>query len=359
MQENEAHAEPQDLLDLDEIMRAFGIETWTNLGLLNDAHHDQFQVLVEIQGKRYVLRECPETLLGEGSDHLAAFRRSLIAQGIPLAPFWLTAEGKPFAAPGEEHFELLEWNDGEPFVSSQAHELQWIASAGDMLARFHRAAQGYHGPVYRWPSEVQAGGLTQGWLNFAREKAEQCEIPALADAMSSLIDAWEAGLPAAMMAIGSGRSLPEFHIHGDYSPLNLRFSEHGVSEIMGLEASRWEKRLLEVAYSLFSFAGLAWPADGSLTRPLTKRGLDPERASLFLRAYSAIYPPVSGEASLLVDALALVAPIMTVNGPLEDIFYGAEDLATLPIEDALERLSWATTLPSWLLRVRRSFAEMW
>ncbi len=162
-----------------------------------------------------------------------------------------------------------------------------------------------------------------------------------------------------MMAIGTGRDLPEFHIHGDYSALNLRFTSRGVSQVLGLEASRWEKRLLEVAYGVFYFAGLAWHSESDLTMPLVRRGLDPERASLFLRGYSALYPPVLGEAALLVDALTLVAPIITANGPLEDIFYGSDNVEGTLIEDTLERLAWAAALPGWLVRVRRSFAEMW
>jgi len=29
------------------------------------------------------------------------------------------------------------------------------------------------------------------------------------------------------------------------------------------------------------------------------------------------------------------------------------------IDDVMKRLSWATSLPAWLARVRRSLAEMW
>jgi hypothetical protein len=54
----------------------------------------------------------------------------------------------------------------------------------------------------------------------------------------------------------------------------------------------------------------------------------------------------------------LVAPIASVNGPLEDIFY-AEELDNTLIDDIMERLSWATALPTWLGRVRHSLQEMW
>ncbi len=356
MHSDEGQAE---LLDLNEIMRAFGIEVWTNLGVLEQPQAEQLQILVEVEGQRYLLRERPEMLVGQDNPHHYAFQRYLIEQGIPCAPCWLTAQGEPFIVSGEDYFELLVWREGEAFDSLHASEREWIVAAGALLGRIHRASQGYTGPAFHWPSEVQAGGLAQGWLNFARSKAEQCEVYAVASALSTMIDAWEAALPAAMMALGTGRGLPAFHIHGDYSALNLRFAGRDVSQVLGLEASRWEKRLLEVAYGVLSFAGLEWHADNDLTRPLVRRGLDPDRAGLFLSNYSAILPAVAGEAPLLVDALTLVAPIVTVNGPLEDLFYGPDNLEGLELEDVLERLAWASALPAWLQRVRRAFAEMW
>jgi Ser/Thr protein kinase RdoA (MazF antagonist) len=306
-----------------------------------------------------VLRERPEGLLTQEGGHHYAFQRYLIGRGIPIAAWRETPRGEPYALLGEDAFELQEWIEGEPFATTDARAQNWISAAGEMLGRIHQASQHYPGPQYRWPSEVQAGGLTQGWLNFAHGQAEQCEVYAIAAALSNLVDAWEAALPAAMMAIGSGRNLPEMHIHGDYSALNLRFTSSGVSQVLGLEASRWEKRLLEVAYGVFYFAGLRWLPQETLTRPLVKRGLDPIRAGLFLRGYASVSRPVPGEAELLVDALTLIAPIITANGPLEDLFYGSAHTPDLPLEDVLERLAWAAALPAWLARVRRSFAEMW
>jgi Ser/Thr protein kinase RdoA (MazF antagonist) len=360
-QDDPQNSTQSDLLDLNEVMQAFGVHEWTNLGTPDRARDGElFQVLVESQGQRYLLRERPEGLAeSENAQHHYAFQRYLSTQGLPVARLRLTEQGEPYATLGENTFELQEWVEGEPFDSIDARERTWIAAAGAMLGRLHQTSRQYPGPQYRWPSEVQAGGLTQGWLNFARGQAEQCEVYAIAAALSNLVDAWEAALPAAMMAIGTGRNLPECHIHGDYSAQNLRFAGREVAQVLGLEASRWEKRLLEVAYGVFSFAGLQWHGASGLTRPLVRRGLDPERAAIFLRAYSSLYPSVPGESALLVDALTLVAPIITANGPLEDIFYGSASNEDMPIEDALDRLAWATALPGWLTKVRRSFAEMW
>ncbi len=88
---------------------------------------------------------------------------------------------------------------------------------------------------------------------------------------------------------------------------------------------------------------------------------------LFLQAYGELCPPSPGEASLLADALMIIAPIATINGPLEDLFYPQnveEGLTSAPasllsIDDVMERLSWAISLPAWLARMRRMLPEMW
>src|SRR5579883_184400 len=86
----------EDLLDLAEVMRAFGIEHWTNLGPPRSPGGDLFQVLVEVQGQTYLLRERPEGPVSQEGGHVYAFQRYLIEQGIPVAPFYLTPQGEPY-----------------------------------------------------------------------------------------------------------------------------------------------------------------------------------------------------------------------------------------------------------------------
>ncbi len=359
MQEDGLEEAPQDLLNLDEVMRAFGVSESNNLGPLDDAHDGSLSLLVEISDQRYILKEQPGGLVEEDTGHRYAFQRYLREAGIPVPLLWQTPQGEPTVTIGEDVFELWQWVDGEVYDSKNPGSLQRVGAAGEMLARIHQVSRRYPGSEHRWPSEVQAGGLVQGWLNFARAIVEQSEVHAIAAALSNVIDQWEAVLPAAMMSIGSGRGLPEFNIHGDYTPIHLRFEGDTVSAITGWDASRWEKRLIELAYALFSFSALEWRTDNTLNRPLMKRGFDPERMRHFLAAYGAIYPPVPGEAMLLVDALMLVTPIITANGPLEDIFYTDENVEEMLIDDVMERLAWATSLPAWLGRMRGALAEMW
>jgi Ser/Thr protein kinase RdoA (MazF antagonist) len=317
-------------------------------------------LLVDVQGQRYVLRERPEGLVGEDVQHRYDFQRYLQQAGIPVPDVRPTLQGEPAAIFGEDSFELHQWIAGEPFSTSDRRSLSWVESAGTMLGRLHEVSRRYSGPQHSWPAEAHMGGVVQSYLNLARSRSDEIGMLAVASALANWADQWEAVLPAAMMSLGAGKSsLPEFHIHGDYHALNLRFDDAGVTAVMGLEASRWEKRIFEVAYALFYFSALQWNPGESLTRPLVKRGFEPERARHFLRAYADVYPPVRGEAALLGDALSLVAPIATINGPLEDLFYAQEELDQIVIEDVMERLSWAAALPAWLARVRRSFAEMW
>ena len=349
----------KDLLDLNEVMQAFGIQEWQNLGATDLERPDSLSLLVEIQGQRYILRERPEGLAGEDLYHRYEFQRYLRQSGLPLPEFLLTPDGKPVAVVGEDYFELQAWSDGALFDTANPRSLDWVEFAATMLGRIHQASQRYGGREHRWPSEVQMGGLVQSCLSLARSKADESEIQAVSVALSNWADQWEAVLPSAMISIGAGRGLPAFHIHGDYHALNLRFGPSGVTAVMGLEASRWEKRIFELAYALFYFSALTWQPGHRLTHPLVKRGFDPERMRRFLHAYGALCPPVRGESALLADALLLISPIATINGPLEDLFYAAEMSEETLIEQVMERLSWAASLPAWLARMRRALPEMW
>jgi Ser/Thr protein kinase RdoA (MazF antagonist) len=352
------------LLDLNHVMQAFGVGEWSNLGPIEAPSAESLGIRVEIQGQRYILKERLEGLVDEDislRSHRYAFRHFLQQAGIPIPALWLTPQGEPHVTVDDTTFELEQASEGERFSTGDRHSLEWVGAAGAMLARIHQASRRYTGPQHRWPSEAHIGGVVQGYLNLARAKAEQSEIAAIAASLSNWCDQWEAVLPSAMVSIGSVRGLPEFHIHGDYHALNLRFGSpsQGVTAVINLEASRWEKRIVELAYGLFYFSALEWRADTALTRPLVKRGFDPERFRRFLEAYAAIYPPSPQESSVLGDALLLVSPVATINGPLEDVFFTQRGIDDALIDEVMDRLAWATSLPAWLGRVRRSLGEMW
>ena len=206
MEQYPTRDEQEDLHDLNEVMQAFGVSEWSNLGTIEEiATPRLFSVLVDIKGHHYILRERLEGLVAEDSDHRYAFRQFLQQAGIPLPSLWLTAQGKPTVVVGDTSFELEQEPQGELFSTTSPRSLAWVGDAGTMLARIHQVSRTYPGPQHRWPSEAHIGGVVQGYLNMARGRAEQSEIAAVAAALSNWCDQWEAVLPSAMVSIGAVR----------------------------------------------------------------------------------------------------------------------------------------------------------
>ncbi len=84
MQEDEFEARREYLLDLQEIMQAFGVSEWSNLGPVASSHAELLSLLVEIQGQRYILQERQEGLAEEDSHHRYRFQSFLRESGIPI-----------------------------------------------------------------------------------------------------------------------------------------------------------------------------------------------------------------------------------------------------------------------------------
>ncbi len=116
--------EQDDLLDLNEVMRAFGIDEWTNLGAVESSHAESLSLLVDVQGQRYVLRERPEGLMGEDPQHRYAFQRYLQQAGIPVPDLRPTLQGESAVTLGEDSFELQQWVAGETFQYSRQAQSQ-------------------------------------------------------------------------------------------------------------------------------------------------------------------------------------------------------------------------------------------
>lgn len=90
------HQEPEeDLLDLQQVMRAFGVEQWTGLETAEEqTQAGSLSLPLEINGKRYVLKERAEGPAEEDFSHYYAFRRYLQAAGIPIPELHLTPQGR-------------------------------------------------------------------------------------------------------------------------------------------------------------------------------------------------------------------------------------------------------------------------
>src|SRR5690348_2811611 len=147
------HAPAEGEKDLNEVMQAFGVSEWKNLGLaglLASPPGDSQSLLVEVRGERYILEERVEGLIEEDNSHRYAFRRFLKQADIPIPSLWLTPQGEPAVVEGDNYFELEQEPQGERFSTVDPRSLEWVGAAGAMLARIHQASSRYPGPIHRW-----------------------------------------------------------------------------------------------------------------------------------------------------------------------------------------------------------------
>src|SRR2546423_14056646 len=99
MEQYPTRDEQEDLHDLNEVMQAFGVSEWNNLGTIEEiATPRLFSVLVDIKGQHYILRERLEGLVAEDSHPRYAFRQFLQQAGIPLPSLRPPSQREPTAS---------------------------------------------------------------------------------------------------------------------------------------------------------------------------------------------------------------------------------------------------------------------
>jgi hypothetical protein len=212
---------------------------------------------------------------------------------------------------------------------------------------------------HTWPEERSAANIANSYVTLIADTAENDALsPAARHGLARVAEGCAARVEQATVALQMADT-PQLHIHGDYQPHHLAFGEPDVSAIYDFDAARYERRLIELAYSLLYFTGLRWDERYGLTPPLVDDGLDILAAHRYLRAYGGEAPPAPDEAALLPDALALAFPIAFANGAAEDLVFTDDFEGAPDEEDALPRLEWADAFWLWLDRSAETLAQAW
>jgi Ser/Thr protein kinase RdoA (MazF antagonist) len=317
--------------------------------------------VIEVNGRRYLVRwQSPE--LSEADLRFRhAFMAHLRDAGLPVPGLLARPDGTTHAITDNGVYEAQEWLDGRQFASDDAAGEAELEAAARMLGRLHQASAGFQWQPYRWPEERSADGLARSYVALIQQAAQRTGTSvAVKSGLARIAEACEGRRAAAVNALAVEPAPPQLHIHGDYQAHNLRFGSPEVSAIYDFDAARWDTRLLELSYSLLYFTGVRWDDAFSPTPPLVDDGLDILRVHRYLGAYGREAPPAEGEAALLADALALVFPIVFVNGIAEDLIFPDEfEGSSDEEEDALSRLHWADTFWLWLDRYRDTIAQAW
>lgn len=316
--------------------------------------------VVEVNGRRYLVRWQSPELTEADLRFRHAFMAHLRDAGLPVPGLLARPDGTTHAITDNGIYEVQEWLDGRQFATEDAAGEAELEAAARMLGRLHQASAGFQWQPYRWPEERSADGLARSYIALIQQAAEHQDAAiAVKSGLTRVAEACEGRREAAASALAVEPAPPQLHIHGDYQAHNLRFGASEVSAIYDFDAARWDTRLLELAYSLLYFTGVRWDDAFSPTPPLVDDGLDILRVHRYLGAYGREAPPAEGEAQLLADALALVFPIIFVNGIAEDLVFPDDFEHSGEEEDALSRLHWADTFWLWLDRYRDTIAQAW
>lgn len=316
--------------------------------------------VVDVRGQRYIVRRQPPDVTENDLRFRHAFMAHLRDAGLPVPGLLARPDGSSHTITEDGIYEAQSWLDGQQFVTEDAGGESELEAAARMLGALHQASAGFLWQPHRWPEERSADGLARAYSTLIRQAAERPELsPAMTNGLLRIAEACEGRRVAAHAALTQEPAPPQLHIHGDFQAHNLRFDSSGVNAIYDFDAARWDSRLLELAYSLLYFTGVRWDDASSLTPPLVDDGLDVLRAHRFLSAYGREAPPAEGEATLLADALALVFPIVFVNGIAEDILFPDDYEDVGEEEDVLMRLQWADTFWLWLDRYRDTLTQAW
>ena len=316
--------------------------------------------VVEVNGRRYLVRWQSPELTEADLRFRHAFMAHLRDAGLPVPGLLARPDGTTHAITDNGIYEVQEGLDGRQFATEDAAGEAELEAAARMLGRLHQASAGFQWQPYRWPEERSADGLARSYIALIQQAAEHQDAAiAVKSGLTRVAEACEGRREAAASALAVEPAPPQLHIHGDYQAHNLRFGASEVSAIYDFDAARWDTRLLELAYSLLYFTGVRWDDAFSPTPPLVDDGLDILRVHRYIGAYGREAPPAEGEAQLLADALALVFPIIFVNGIAEDLVFPDDFEHSGEEEDALSRLHWADTFWLWLDRYRDTIAQAW
>jgi Ser/Thr protein kinase RdoA (MazF antagonist) len=306
-------------------------------------------------------------LIARDADDGAGGRGSTWA-AVPIAP--LTdpqhAAGILYAIENAI-YELQAYMPGQRFVSDGPHEEARLAAAGRTLGLLHQASFKYPSGEHVWPQDRSMRFLARAYLARIAGAGQDRRTPRrMASELRQL-----AGLVAKWVAIAEAnllahRNLPWLMVHGDYQPRNLGFEGDHVVAIYDFDAIHRDWRLAELAYALLTFSGLCWEEQtpvaaeiAAANPPLVERGLDLDRARIFLEAYGSVAPAAPGEAELLADALLLTLPIIFVNGVGDDLIANGSGHTAQPPREWGRRIAWAASFPEWLDAHRSELSDSW
>ncbi len=268
------------------------------------------------------------------------------AAGVPVARLERLRSGGTLLEFGERLYELFEWVDG----SRYGRHPEQARSAGDALARMHRAFEGFE-----LLEELPEGGFSEladvrHALARAHERARErtaagarVQLDASVAALSAHLDRVEAKLTT------KGLFLQHSSIcHGDFHPGNTLWSGDILFAVIDFDSARRESVAAELSNAMLQFAVKHRVGEDPLAWPV---GLDAENLRAFADGYAAhsIVPP--GEIAPFVPWLMISAIVAEAAAPIAR----DGDFAGIPAEPFLRA---TTALVDWISHRTRAISAV-
>ncbi len=213
-------------------------------------------------------------------DHLSSL-------GFPTPKLIRTSEGGLYVQKENRTWELYEYISGEPF---KPDNLAQTKSAARLLARFHKAAAGYHVEAsavasYRKIDMGTVAGVINQFKELVKEELKTSTLGTLIEpGITGLIDAHAEVVLSGIQSL-SGSLLTI--IHGDFQPSNVLFRGDDAVALIDFGNASLSYRSYDVARAILSFSTLRpdYKSQSDLD-PL----LDMNRVKAFFKAYQSEVP---------------------------------------------------------------------
>lgn len=268
------------------------------------------------------------------------------AAGVPVARLERLRSGGTLLEFGDRLYELFEWVDGARY----GRHPEQARSAGDALARMHRAFEGFE-----LLEELPEGGFSEladvrHALARAQERARErtpagarAQLDASIAAMSAHLDRVEAKLTT------KGLFLQRSSIcHGDFHPGNTLWSGDILFAVIDFDSARRESAAAELSNAMLQFAVKHRVGEDPLAWPV---GLDAENLRAFADGYAAHSTVPPGEIAPFVPWLMMSAIVAEAAAPIAR----DGDFAGIPAEPFLRA---TTALVDWISHRTRAISAV-
>lgn len=256
------------------------------------------------RGQFFLKQRSPRYSAPEWVAYDHAVMKHLARRGLPVTPAVSTPEKSRWVTRKERVFELYPWIEGDSYDPDNP---QQISAAGELLARFHQATEGFSpsgrkdlprlfDPRDRLAEIAEAQELLDQSMSTGETDPEKAR---------EVLDYLQAQVEAILQRLPDERywALPQVIVHADYHPANMKF---GDAEIVGLFDFDWvsrQARLKDVADGLLFFAPRRCPPGADLVSLTQTPQFDVETMCRFMEPYLQRQPLTGEEGACLGDLL--------------------------------------------------------